>query len=232
MTMEHIQVKFAPDQIDAVTGEFKGYGAVFGTIDSHGDVIHPGAFTASLAAWAAKGRLPAMKLMHGTAIKLFTGDDLPIGKWSLMREDANGLYVEGKLSALDTDLGKRIYGLMKDGALDGLSIGYIPTKARPGPGSGSKIRRNLDAVTLTEVSLVDDPSNEYSRVLAVKAAVEEITTVREFERFLRDVGFSTSASKAIASDGYKAAFPEPRDEDGSADEAATLSLAERIRSLT
>ena len=44
MTMEHLQVKFAPSEIDSVTGEFKGYGAVFGNIDSHGDVIMPGAF--------------------------------------------------------------------------------------------------------------------------------------------------------------------------------------------
>jgi len=173
-----------------------------------------------------------MKLMHGTALNPFTGYDLPIGKWNLMREDANGLYVEGKLSGLDTDMGRRIHGLMRDGVLDGLSIGYRPDKARPGPGGSSKIKRNLDSISLKEVSLVDDPSNEYSRVLDVKAAAEDITTIREFEQFLRDVGFSVSASKALASGGYKAAFPDPRDEDGKADEAALLALAGRIRSLT
>nr|WP_314095185.1 HK97 family phage prohead protease [uncultured Shinella sp.] len=83
MTMEHLQVKFAPSEIDSVTGEFKGYGAVFGNIDSHGDVIMPGAFAETLAEWASKGRLPAMKLMHGSAINIFTGDDIPIGKWTV-----------------------------------------------------------------------------------------------------------------------------------------------------
>ncbi len=223
-----IEVKFAPDAIDAVTGEFKGYGAVFGNRDSHGDVIQPGAFTETLRDWASRGRLPSMKLMHGSAVNIFTGDDLPIGKWTMMREDARGLYVEGKLSALDTDSGRKIYGLMKDGALDGLSIGYNVKKFTPGMGD---IKRMLENVVLREVSLVDEPSNDKSRVTSLKSATD-LTTIREFEQFLRDVGFSVASAKAIASGGYKAAFPDPRDEDGQADEAALAALAERIRSLS
>lgn len=226
--MDRIEVKFSADQIDAVTGDFKGYGAVFGNIDSHGDVIAPGAFSETLAEWAVKGRLPAMKLMHGTSLNIFTGDDLPIGKWNVMREDSQGLYVEGKLSSLDTDFGRRIHGLMKDGALDGLSIGYRVKKSTAGT-NGAK--RKLDSIILQEVSLVDEPSNEKSRISQIKS-ISEITTIREFEQFLRDVGFSVSVSKALASGGYKAAFSEPRDEANNADEADFRSLAERIRSLT
>lgn len=216
--MDHLEVKFAADEIDAKTGEFSGYGAVFGNIDSHGDVIAPGAFTETLAEWASKGRLPSMKLMHGTALNPFSGDDLPIGLWKTMREDGRGLYVQGKLSGLDTDFGRRIYGLMKDGALGGLSIGYKAKRtSRPAP--GSKAKRILDAIHLGEISLVDEPSNDRSRVSDIKAA-ERVKTIREFEDFLRDVGgFSHAQAKAIASQGFKAS--EPRDEDG-ADIAAIL----------
>jgi HK97 family phage prohead protease len=220
MTIERIEVKFAADAIDA-TGEFKGYGAVFGNVDSHGDIIEPGAFKKSLSEWKSKGRLPSMKLMHGAALNPFA-DDLPVGKWTKMEEDGRGLYVEGKLSGLDTDLGRRIHGLMKDAVLDGLSIGYMVTQFSPG--MGDEVRRRLEHVNLREVSLVDDPSNERARITAVKAAAE-IKTIREFEQFLRDVGgYSNTAAKAIASGGFKAS-EEPRDEE----EEALNALAARIR---
>lgn len=221
MTIERIEVKFAADAIDAVTGEFKGYGAVFGNIDSHGDIIEPGAFKKSLSEWKSKGRLPAMKLMHGSALNPFA-DDLPVGKWTKMEEDARGLYVEGKLSGLDTDMGRRIHGLMKDSVLDGLSIGYLVKQFTPG--ADGQTRRRLEHLNLREVSLVDDPSNERARVTAIKAATE-IKTIREFEQFLRDVGgYSNAAAKAIASGGFKAS-EEPRDEE----KEALLALAAKFR---
>lgn len=224
---ERIEVKFAPEQVDAQTGEFKGYGAIFGTIDSHGDVIMPGAFADSLVKWQSKGRLPAMKLMHGGSVVNPFGDSLPVGRWTAMREDANGLFVEGKLSGLDTDMGRRVHALMRDGVLDGLSIGYKAEKASAGSNGA---RRNLERVNLREVSLVDDPSNEFSRVQSVKSA--EITTIREFESHLRDVGFSASAAKSIASGGYKAAFPGHRDDESDAEQAELLALAARIAAFT
>lgn len=220
MTIERIEVKFAAESIDAATGEFKGYGAVFGNVDSHGDVIEPGAFKKSLSEWKSKGRLPAMKLMHGSALNPFA-DNLPVGKWTKMEEDGRGLYVEGKLSGLDTDLGRRIHGLMRDSVLDGLSIGYLVKQYTPG--LGDEVRRRLEHLNLREVSLVDDPSNERARVTAVKAATE-IKTIREFEQFLRDVGgYSNTAAKAIASGGFKAS--EPRDEETE----ALLALAAKFR---
>lgn len=215
--MERIEVKFAADEIDAKTGEFAGYGAVFGNIDSHGDIIPPGAFKETLGEWERRGRLPSMKLMHGTAVNPFSGDDLPIGKWLEMKEDGRGLFVQGRLSGLDTDHGRRIYGLMKDGILDGLSIGY---KARRVTRLTGPAKRQLDSVGLVEVSLVDDPSNDRARLTDVKSA-DQIKTIREFEDFLRDVGgFSNAAAKAIAASGFKAA--EPRDEDDASAIAALL----------
>lgn len=217
MRMDRIEVKFAADDV-ASTGEFKGYGAAFGSIDTHGDVISPGAFAETLNAWGVKGRLPPMKLMHGRMGNPFSGDDLPIGRWTVMREDGRGLYVEGKLAALDTEFGKRIYGLMKDRLLDGLSIGYRAKSAIRLTGAA---RRRLDAVELSEVSIVADPSNDAARLTDMKSAAREVKTIRDFEGFLRDVGgYSNAAAKAIAAGGYKAA--DPRDEDDASAVAAAL----------
>lgn len=222
---EHLQVKFASSEIDADTGVFKGYGAVFGNIDSHSDVIMPGAFKKSLEAWEKRGKYPAMKLMHGYT---FFADELPVGKWTKMAEDANGLYVEGKISGLDTDLGKRVYGLMKDGVLDGLSIGYRPTKSRSGSGD---VKRYLDEIDLREVSIVDEPSNDMARVKAVKSKFNP----REIEDALRDAGLSRADSvKAVAV--FKSALrdegEDPRDEDEEKQEAGLSELTTFIKSLT
>lgn len=224
MTTEHLQVKFAASEIDAETGVFKGYGAVFGNIDSHGDVIMPGSFKKSLETWEKRGKYPAMKLMHGYT---FFADELPIGKWTKMAEDERGLYVEGKISGLDTDLGKRVYGLMKDGVLDGLSIGYRPTKSRAGSGD---VMRYLDEIDLREVSIVDEPSNDKSRVTAVKSRFNP----REIEEALRDAGLSRADSvKAVAV--FKTSLRDegdnPRDEEEQKQTAQLSELAALIKSL-
>nr|MXE06771.1 HK97 family phage prohead protease [Escherichia coli] len=41
------------------SGEFEGYGSVFGVKDSHDDVVMSGPFAASLRAWTARNALRA-----------------------------------------------------------------------------------------------------------------------------------------------------------------------------
>lgn len=226
------EVKFADNE--PVAGTFEGYGAVFGNIDSHGDVIEPGAFAKSLLDRTREGAsLPPMYKMHGS----MTGNrHEPIGVWEAMSEDANGLQVKGRLIGLDTDQGKWTYAQLKEGALKGLSIGYrvMPNGARKGSDRIGEPKRYLKAVHLREVSLVDDPSNVKANVYAVKSADEnwadEIKTIREFEDFLRDVGgYSHAAAKAIAASGFKAQL-DPRDEDRERAVAAIIEeAAKRIR---
>lgn len=156
----------------AADGIFSGYGAVFGNVDSHGDVINSGAFRATLADWRARGRWPSMKLMHGASGQPFVNDDLPIGKWLEMREDAVGLFVQGQLLALDTDIGRRLHALIDAGlVLDGLSIGYRVKRSSPGRGS---VKRFIDAIDLVEVSVVEVPSNSLARIgPSSQAAVDD-----------------------------------------------------------
>lgn len=215
--MDRYEVKFTTDQVDDKTGEFSGYGAVFGNVDSYGDVIVPGAFKATLKEWRGQKDLPPMLLQHGGWGMVDT-DSIPIGKWTKMEEDDTGLRVEGRLINLDTDLGKRVYGAMKEGVLKGMSIGYRAKKFTLGT-KPEEPRRKLEMVDLIELSVVTFPANGKARIGAIKSA-DEIKTIREFEDFLRDVGgFSHSAAKRIAAGGFKGS--EPRDEDGT-DIAALL----------
>lgn len=214
--MERIEVKFAEADVKA-NGEFAGYGAVFGNVDSHGDVITPGAFKASLSEWGAKGRLPPMLIQHG-GMGLTEMAGVPVGIWESMSEDNMGLQVKGRIINLDTERGKTVHGAMKEGAMGGLSIGYRAKKSTPGDIKlGS--RRILQEIGLHEVSIVTSPSNEKAGFSYVKSA-DEIDTIRDFEKFLRDVGgYSHGQAKAIAASGFKAS--DPRDE-ADADLAAIL----------
>ena len=58
---------------------FSGYGAVFGNIDWYNDVILPGAFTASIAKWRAKNKMPPVLWNHN--------DSEPIGVYTNIYED-------------------------------------------------------------------------------------------------------------------------------------------------
>lgn len=201
-----MEVKFASDK----TGVFSGYGAVFGNVDSYGDVIEKGAFKDTLRAWEDKGKFPPMLLQHGGGMFGGNADDLlPVGKWTSMEENSKGLKVEGELFALNTARGQYIYEGMKAGALDGMSIGYRVKKFTQGT-KPNEPRRKLEAIELMELSIVTFPANDKARIGAVKAA-QDIKTIREFEDFLRDAGgFSHAAAKAIAARGFKAS--DSRDE--------------------
>lgn len=181
-------------------GAFEGYGSVFETVDSYRDAVAPGAFKASLKEWEAKGRLPPLLWQHDQA--------QPIGVYTRMEEDAHGLRVEGMLLKNDVQQAAEAYALMKAGALSGLSIGYV-TKADAW--DEKKKVRSLKEISLHEVSLVTIPANGDARVTMVKAA-EAITTIREFETMLRDIGFSHARAKAIAAKGFRSADAAESDE--------------------
>lgn len=202
---------------NADTMTFDGYGAVFGNLDSYGDVIQPGAFAETLAASRRTGRWPAMLAQHG-GMGLSAGDMMPIGVWTDMAEDGKGLWVQGKLA--ETERGKEAYALMKmepRPALDGLSIGYVAKKWTAGA-KPNEPRRKLEAIELMEISLVTMPANPKARVSGVKSNAG--LTERDAERVLRDAGFSRKEAAAIVAAGFKA-LPQ-RDADEAGDELAAF----------
>lgn len=214
-----LECKFAGD---GATGEFEGYGAVFGNTDSHGDVFLPGAFTATLADHKARGTMPVMFVQHGPALG---GDPLPAGVWRAVSEDGKGLHVKGKLSALDTDYTRRVRSLMQDGGLNGLSVGFrVATDGAVYGRKAGEPRRTLKAVHLPEISLVHAGSNPLARVDSFKSVLAngELPTLRAFEDFLRERGFSRSQAAQIAERGYKSL---PRDEGGGDAKEAVAALA-------
>lgn len=172
-------------------GTFSGYASIWGEKDSYDEVVRKGAFAGSLRKWAADGKMPKMLWQHDAR--------QPIGVWTSMVEDAKGLRVEGRLS-LDTDKGKETYALLKMGAIDGLSIGYVATKWEVDEKKGITYLTEID---LWEVSVVTFPAGPSARVDGVKSALKDgkLPSLSDFEGFLREAGFSKSQAAAIAGKG-------------------------------
>ena len=121
--------------------KIEGYASLFEEQDLSGDTIVRGAFQRSLRQRAARN----VKM-------LFQHDHhKPIGVWSDLYEDVNGLFVRGQIND-NTQLGRECAALLAQGALTGLSIGFNTVKA-----TTPKAGRRLLEVDLWEVSLVTFP---------------------------------------------------------------------------
>ncbi len=182
------------------SGSFAGYASVFGNEDLYGDIVEVGAFSNSIKSLTeGKKKLPIL-WQHDPS--------QPIGVFEELKEDDRGLHVKGRLLVEEVRQAKEAYALMKAGAIDGLSIGYRTNKADLDLDTG--IRRLLD-VDLKEASIVTFPANEGSRIESVKQKLEggELPTLSEFEKFLRESGFSKSQATAIASKGLRGLLGEP-----------------------
>lgn len=200
-------------------GTVEGYGSVFGQRDNYDDVIQPGAFSASLAQHRANGTMPAMLWQHDP--------EEPIGVWSEMTEDERGLMVRGRL-VLESERGRAAHALLKAGALNGLSIGFM---AKQWAYDRETEVRTLTEIDLWEVSMVTFPAQPKARVTSVKSAdVAGLSTIRQAEKALRDAGFSTDAASAYVAQVKRIVLAE-RDARDAAARAA--EAAERLlRSLS
>ncbi|KAB0679953.1 HK97 family phage prohead protease [Aureimonas leprariae] len=148
-------IRIAPEKRE--DGTVRGYASVFGAVDLSGDEVLRGAFATSLRQRGAAG------------VKMLWQHDpgRPIGVWTALREDKVGLWAEGRL-ALDTSGGREAYGLIRAGALDGLSIGFRTKRAERG---GGLAKRRLAEIDLWEISVVTFPMQELAR-LAMKRALK------------------------------------------------------------
>lgn len=204
---EHKAVKLDLKREPDEDGIFEGYASVFGVVDLGMDVIQRGAFQRSLDS----GRKVKMLWQHDMA--------QPIGVWDMVQEDERGLFVRGRLLK-EVERGREAMALLKAGAIDSMSIGYRTVESVPE--GGGRIRK-LTEVDLFEISLVTFPMLPDAKVTAVKS----IQTIRDFEAFLRDAGWSRNEAKAIASHGFKAIDPL-RDAD---EDDALSSLLQSLNSL-
>ena len=216
MKTKHFDVGFEIKAVNA-DGTVEGYGSVFGVRDNYDDVIAKGAFVQSLKDHKAAGTMPAMLWQHDA--------DKPIGVWTEMVEDEKGLRIKGQL-AMETVKGKEAHALLKMGALNGLSIGFM---SKEWAYDRETEVRTLTAIDLWEVSLVTFPANEKARVTNVKSA-NEMATPKDAEKVLRDAGFSKSDATAFVSRVMR--MGEVRSDSANSTAVAMKAADRLLRSLT
>lgn len=208
-------------KMEGDTGKFSGYASVFGGVDSYGDTIVKGAFQETLKAGA-----PKMFFNHSW--------DMPIGKWTTVKEDDRGLFVEGELTP-SLGLANDVGAAMKHGTLDGLSIGGMLKK---GDYEETKTGRLIHKwSSLMEVSPVVFPADGAARIdlssvksMDFEALLPECKTERDIERLLRDAGLGKWEAMAIVSRA-KAIF-DGRDAQEAAEAKTTALILERLQKLS
>lgn len=208
------------------TGSIEGYASVYYGTDSYGDTIVKGAFDDCVNA----NEKPKMFFNHDRY-------SVPIGKWEEVTADDKGLYVKGKLN-LEVSQAKDVYSAVKAGDIDGFSVcmmidpAHYTLKDASDQWGGGFIE-HVEA--LPEISVVTFPADKSARIAKVKSAdFKPFTRLSDFERFLRDAGFSKSVATGFIS-RFKAVALAQGDPDAAAkaetnDEELSAILA-KIRAI-
>jgi HK97 family phage prohead protease len=176
LNLDSLELKFVGEDMT-----FEGYASIFGGVDAYGDTIDPKAYDQTLV---ERQRPIRMRWNHFGPV---------IGKWLSMFVDGKGLYVTGQLTpghstAID------VYASLKHGAIDGMSIGYVPRMVEE-LGEGRRLLKQID---LVEISVVEEPADLGAKVESVKYQLDACYSMKEVETFLREVGkFSKADSIAL-----------------------------------
>ena len=195
-----MEVKFS----DSDQYTFEGYGAVYNNVDAGHDIIVPGAFSGTLAK-AQAGQMPKMLWQHDPS--------QPIGAWTALASESKGLHVKGKILP-SVAKGAEVYALMKEKAVDGLSIGYVTKDFERDGGI-----RKLKSLNLFEISVVTFPMNAEALISDVK----NIQSIREIEHILREAGVPGAFAKLVAAHGFDEAKARLSSDQRDADEGQMLS---------
>lgn len=154
-------------------GIISGYATLFGVPDRSGDVVRKGAFSNSLASYAATGNKIKMLWQHDV--------NRPIGVWESIQEDDKGLFVQGRIIE-EVAIGKEAAILLRAGALDGLSIGFRCEESE----DGSMGRRVITRLELWEISLVTFPMLPQARAVMEHEEIQS-KSLDAILRELRDI---------------------------------------------
>ncbi len=218
MSFKLLDVPFEVKEITK-TGRLTGYASGFGNVDHQKEIMATGCFDKCLADLKAKGRSIPILLHHDTKS--------PVGIYDVLEPDAKGLWVEGDLLVEDVQKAREAAALAKAKALTGLSIGHFPEQSTFDQKSGI---RTITESTLMEVSLVTFPANDLARVEAIKMKLAHggMPSMSDFEKFLRDAGFSKSQAAVVANRGLGHLLREAGD---NATAPALKSIVDELRAF-
>lgn len=141
----------------------------------------------------AKGAFARTIAERGDRVKFLDQHDSsrPLGRATLLREDASGLYAEFRVSK--TSRGDDFLELLRDGAIDSFSVGFLPVPGTDDVRAGGKhiVRRE---VKLREVSAVTFPAYEGATITGIRCDEDELARAAEIVEEIR-TGAAVSGEK-------------------------------------
>ena len=157
--------------IDENLGIVKGYGSIFGNVDSDNDIIDKGAYRRTIK-------------NNGKRVKYIYQHDItkPIGKMRELYEDDKGLGFVAEVPK--TTFGNEVLELMKYGVIDENSVGIMPVK-KDFNDDGVRV---IKEVKLFEISAVTLASNEEAKILEVKGESQKIDYyTKRFDNLIKEI---------------------------------------------
>ena len=153
---------------------------VAGLAIPYGLEIDLGGYTESFVLGAFTDADPAHVPLTATHPR--DGGELPIGITRELRDEPDGLH--GTWYVSDTTLGNEVLTLIRDGAVRGLSIGFIPL---PGGDRWNRDRTRVERrhATLDHIAVVRSPAYPTARIASLRAAHAPATPRLRLARLLR-----------------------------------------------
>jgi hypothetical protein len=136
----------------------EGYASRFYERDLNNDIVVAGAFAHSLMRTGVGG--VKMLYQHQSTT--------PIGVWDSIKEDDVGLIVRGRIMDIGSEA-RMVVGLVNNGIIDGLSIGFRTLKSSVSDGGRIRILKDVE---LWEISLVTFPMLPSARLKVLKSQVK------------------------------------------------------------
>ena len=162
--------------MDAKKGIVEGYFSAFGSIDSDGDVIMPGAFKRSIQDWGPDGKGRIKHLLNHDPSK-------PLGKIVELKEDSYGLYYKSQIGT--HQLGKDFVAMVESGLIAEHSIGFRTIREQ----KGQEANEIHDVMLFEGSSLTAWGANENTPLLGMKnmGTIEDLQSqIKAFEKFIRN----------------------------------------------
>ncbi len=218
---ERKRISLAINNVEESGGSFSGYASLFGQVDLGKDCVVSGAFSRSLETRGVDGI--RMLFQHEPTE--------PIGVWEKITQDQNGLFVSGRI-VQSSQRGKEVLDLLREKAIDGLSIGFRTERSRTDQNTGI---RSILEVDLWEISIVTFPMLPGARVQNVKSVAQQpnqtqLPSIRHFEKWLtQDAGLTRRQARTVIQKGY--AQLESTQEAASSQEDFLCRLQSAARSL-
>lgn len=158
-TLADLEVRGDGRTVVGIAVPFDAPTAIRDASGSYDEVIRRGAFARTIRE-------------RGNRVKFLAQHDhrvLPLGRAHLLREDPTGLYAELRVS--QTTAGDEVLELVRDGALDALSIGFRPQRDR---WSADRSMVERLEVRLDEISAVAFPAYESALIAGVRGDLHVI----------------------------------------------------------